>query len=153
MKSTYNVYVQNPPHNVFDQEYFKKLQFEKRVKTYYLSQHGLFEQRNEKMFDVTFIPSSIEHKTLYLMDDKNKEIAYIVQKISQTNRRVYNIPVDHIKMICTEFIYKQTLFNIIKRKEVVQDKTFHRIFIELKCELNDYVLNELSKVLLLFHAP
>lgn len=153
MRSKFFVYVHNPPFNIFQQDYFKGLSREEIIKTYYLSKHGIIESKRDKFFDKSYILPSIQYKTLYLMDRNNKEIAYIIQKIEQKHNQVYNIPVDHIEMKCTEIIYKQTFFNIIERTEVVQEKIFHRIFIELNCELNEYVLNELRKVLLLFHAP
>ena len=153
MKGKFCIYVQNPSFDVFNQEYFKGLTSETEEKMYFIGKHGIIELRQNKLFDISYIPSTIENQTLYLMDQSNKEIAYILQKIDQSNQRVYQIPLEHVEMKCTDVRFKETFFDIVKRREVIQNKVFNRIFFELNCDINDYVINELRKVLLLFHAP
>ena len=153
MKSKFCIYVQNPSFDVFNQDYFKGLASETKEKMYFLSKHGIIESRQNKLFDVSYLPNTIEYQTLYLMDESNKEIAYILQKVEQSNQRVYQIPLEFTEMKCTEVRFKETFFDIVNRREVIQNKVFNRIFFELNCDMNDYVINELRKVLLLFHAP
>ena len=153
MKSSpYMIYVQNPIHDVFNSDYFKKLQHKTQDKKYYLSKHGLYESKHGKLYDISFITDQIEYKTLSLLDQQNKVLEIILQKVNSVHNEVFWIPTDHIEMKCTETRWIYSLFDIIRRVEVVQEKSFQRIFIELKSEMNDYVLNDLRKVLLLFHS-
>lgn len=153
MKSLhYIIYVQNPKTDVFDCDYFKKLKNKTKDTKYYLSKKGIYESKHGKLYDTSFITDQIEYKTLSLLDQNNKVLEIILQKINYVHNEVFWIPIDHIELKCTEVRWIHSFFDIVKRREIIQEKTFQRIFIELKSEMNDYVLNDLRTVLLLFHS-